>query len=163
MMAPVPKTLPEPGLYPEQDQRPSRTQESRDLISFKEFDVSLAGLKDSLQKQFRDGDLTNEDMEVSMVNQNEELSIKSGGLPSGCLFKSPTDHLLPVSPGMHDLSDVEAEILNVDKKNNGSSSSGRKMSSKKPKPTLAPFIFKETTPSKKGTPVKLAVKFSNTP
>lgn len=174
MMAPVPKTLPEPDLYPQLDQ-----QYKEDLISFREFDMDAAltgleklcsaeKLKKLSHKQRGVEEFSKEDIEILIANQNAHSSCTAGyhglenqsSLSSKLSFTSPTN--LPVSPGMHDLSDVEAEILKTHKQIGGKDGTSpvTTKSAKKPKPQLALSIYKDYTPSKKATPVKLAMKFS---
>jgi len=167
-MAPLPNTLPEPGLYPQQQPaKPQKAHNTGDLISFKEFDMgkSLVGLEKaqmSCHKHECNG-YSREDMEVLITNKNAASSLygaaKKSSVSSNPSLASPSH--LPLSPGMHDLSDVEAEILKSHKQNSqkdGKSSVSK--SAKKSKPQLALSIYKDNTPTKKVTPVKLAMNFS---
>nr|UST29482.1 meiosis regulator and mRNA stability factor 1-like isoform X1 [Haliclona caerulea] len=96
LMAPVPNTVPKPELHPQLQEHPKQTP-TKDLISFTEFDsgLCLAGLEQSISS------------ESTLSEQTPLLRVPCHSTSDG--------QSEALSPGLRQLSDVEAEILNTPK------------------------------------------------
>lgn len=138
LMAPVPSTVPEPKLYP-QLQEHKKQSHIKDLISFTEFDsgLCLAGLYQSTSS------------ESARSEQTPSFMFHGHSASDG--------QREALSPGLRQLSDVEAEILNTPK--NVVNAAVLNQEVNKPCKKIATARPKDKS-KKMVNPIKLAVKFS---